>query len=105
MDIMGAYILDENKQPILCDDINIYGKWFADINNRRVAKTIIGKVEISTVFLVYDHSFHLPGGGKPVLFETMIFGGKHNEYQERYCTWTEAEEGHKLAVAMVKKEK
>jgi hypothetical protein len=31
----------------------------------------------------------------------MIFGGEHNEYQERYSTWEEAEEGHKRAVAMI----
>ncbi len=36
--------------------------------------------------------------GPPVLFETMIFGGPEHGYQERYTSWTEAEEGHKRAV-------
>ena len=37
----------------------------------------------------------------PILFETMIFGGEHHEYQERYTTWDEAIKGHKEAVALV----
>jgi hypothetical protein len=52
------------------------------------------KVYVSTVFLGLDHSF---GEGPPQLFETMIFGGEHDEYQERYSTWDEAEAGHKKA--------
>jgi len=32
----------------------------------------------------------------------MIFGGKYNNYQERYSTWAEAEEGHRKAVVLVK---
>lgn len=52
---------------------------------------------VSTVFLGIDHNF---GDGAPLLFETMIFGGKHNEYQRRYATWTEAEAGHKHAVSI-----
>lgn len=58
------------------------------------------EVRISTVFLGIDHSFGL--GGPPVLFETMIFNGKHNDYQERYCTLEEAKVGHLLAVEMAR---
>ena len=49
---------------------------------------------VSTVFLGLDHAFD---GGTPLLFETMIFGGEHDEYQERYATWDEAEAGHLVA--------
>jgi hypothetical protein len=62
--------------------------------NRIVRFSQVKKVRVSTIFLGLDHSLN---GGKPVLFETMIFGGKHNEYQERYSTWNEAVEGHKKA--------
>ena len=55
---------------------------------------------VSTVFLGMDHSFD---GGTPVLFETMIFGGEYDQFQERYCTWDEAEEGHKVACELVSK--
>jgi len=68
--------------------------------NRNVSKTIVGDVEISTVFLGIDHNYF---GDEPLWFETMIFGGKFDEYQERYTTWDQAEEGHKKAVALVRK--
>jgi len=58
-----------------------------------------GKVFVSTIFLGIDHNF---GGGKPLVFETMIFGGKHDLYQERYSTYEEAIEGHKRAVLLAK---
>lgn len=51
---------------------------------------------VSTVFLSLDHNW---GDGPPILFETMIFGGEHDGYQERYRTWEEAEEGHEIALA------
>jgi len=74
------------------------------VDGRTVAKTEIDvngeEVRVSTVFLVLDHNF---SGELPVLFETMIFGGIHNEHQSRYCTWSEAERGHEYAVKMVRK--
>jgi hypothetical protein len=51
-------------------------------------------ITVSTVFLGIDHGF---GGDRPVLFETMIFGGPYNDHQVRYCTWAEAEHGHQVA--------
>jgi hypothetical protein len=50
---------------------------------------------VSTVFLGLDHQW---GDGPPLVFETMIFGGEHDQYQERYSTWDEAEAGHKQGV-------
>ena len=58
-------------------------------------------VTISTVFLGLDHAW---GDGPPLLFETMIFGGSHDQYQERYSSKKEALAGHKQAVAMVERE-
>ena len=65
----------------------------------RVALTKIGPVEISTVFLAINHGFS--SDSVPLVFETMIFGGKFSGYCERYSTWQDAEEGHKRAKAMV----
>jgi hypothetical protein len=42
-------------------------------------------------------------GGKPLLFETGVFG-MESEAGGRYCTWKEAEEGHKAAVETVRRE-
>lgn len=94
----GKYILDGHN-PVECDDVIEWGKWF-ETANRHVAKDEIGNVKISTVFLGLDHNYI--SGSYPVLFETMIFGGEHDSYQERYSTWEEAEEGHKKAVELVK---
>jgi hypothetical protein len=68
----------------------------------RVARTYINKkCYVSTVFMGLDHSF---GGGEPVLFETMVFGGPTDqEYQWRYRTFDEAERGHRAAVEETRK--
>lgn len=95
------YILDENKQIIACEDIIKWGKWM-QIADRKIARDTIDDIVISTVFLGLDHSY---GGKIPILFETMIFGGKHDKYQNRYVTIEEALIGHEKAVELVKKEK
>lgn len=57
-----------------------------------------GAVQVSTTFLAIDHGFD---GGPPVLYETMIFGGKLDGYQRRYTTRALAEAGHIEARAQV----
>jgi hypothetical protein len=94
------YILKDGV-PVLEPDLLTWAKWFEDGDKRRVALTEIGDVRISTVFLGIDHSF---GGGAPILFETMIFEGEHDQYQERYHTLEEAMIGHEKAVSLAKGE-
>ena len=60
---------------------------------RTVAKTTVGNVLVSTVFLIVDHQL---GDGPPLLFETMVFGGELDQEQERCSTWEEAEVMHKI---------
>ena len=62
-------------------------------------KTKMGDVEISTVFLAFNHAYL--DTDLPVLWETMIFGGEHDEYVERYTSRAAAIVGHTKAVAMV----
>lgn len=93
---MKNYIL-EGKIIKEVDDLTEWSKWFQTAD-RHVNKTdVTDEIKVSTVFLGIDHSF---GGGVPILFETMIFGGEHNDYQERYATYEEAEDGHAIAVDM-----
>jgi hypothetical protein len=94
---MLFYKLDKDGEPVPCNDSENFGLWF-DKADRTVAKTIIGEVTISTVFLAIDHSF---GGRKPILYETMIFGGQHDMEQWRYSTKEEAIIGHEEAVSLV----
>ncbi len=92
------YILDGHK-PIPCDDLMVWAKWF-ETADREVAKTSISdEITVSTVFLGLNHNH---GDVKPLLFETMIFGGELDEQIERYSTWEEAEKGHKRWVAKAK---
>jgi len=78
----------------------VWAKWCGEGERRRVQQDIFnGKCNVSTVFLGLDHSFS--DEGPPILFETMIFGGVFSEYQDRYATWDEAEEGHKKALNMI----
>lgn len=71
-----------------------WARWLeSDRKARIVAQTGDRKVvQVSTVFLGLDHRFG--DQGPPPLFETMIFGGEHDEYQERCSTWEEAEAMH-----------
>lgn len=89
------YILD-GKTPRPEPDLIKWAKWFeANVGNRHVAKTSIGDLQVSTVFLAIDHQFDQ---GPPILFETMVFGGD-DDMQTRYHTWEEAERGHEAIVA------
>ena len=94
------YIL-KGHRPVIEKDLLKWGRWF-ETANRHVGDNAIGEVRVSTVFLGLDHSFSF-GRNKPILFETMIFGGRYNDFQKRYATWEEAEVGHRKAVALVKK--
>lgn len=76
-------------------DIFKWGKWFMTAD-RTVCKTMVGESEVSTVFLSIDHAFD---GGRPVLFETMVFGlPDDEEVMHRYHTWQEAQVGHDRTV-------
>ena len=94
------YIL-KGKEPVECHSLIEWAEWFENGDNRRVAQTSINEANVSTVFLGLNHNF---GDGLPLLFETMIFGGKHNDYQTRCYSWEEAEAMHKKAVDLVTSE-
>lgn len=68
--------------------------------HKSLKRTYIGDIYVSTVFLGINHSFL---DSLPVLFETMVFGGEHNHYQERYYTYKQAIHGHNTAVKMVRR--
>lgn len=90
------YIMDETGvvQPV--PDWTTWAKWFEEANRQVAHDMLPGPIRVSTVFLGVDHNF-LPGG-EPLIFETMIFGGAHDQYQDRYSTREEALAGHAKAV-------
>lgn len=93
------YILDEHGNAIEEPDLIKWATWF-ETADRHVAEDKIGDVRVSTVFRGIDHRFN--SAGKPVLWETIIFGGPHDEYQDRYTSLGDAKKGHEVAVALAK---
>ena len=89
--IFKKFILDKDHNLVEADLLT-WARFFEDIKKRRVAYDKVGDVVLSSVFLGIDYNW---GRGKPLLFETMIFGGKRDGETERYHTWKEAERGHK----------
>lgn len=101
------YVLDEDGRPLPCSDVSAWSAWAfpndpaESIRRRSVAQTRIRKfVSVSTVFLAIDHGWGMRHA--PVLWETMIFGGPHDGYQDRYCTREDAEAGHWEAVRLAR---
>lgn len=97
---MTHYIL-KDKKPLAVTLEEWARRFCEDGDDRRVARDeLAGGVSVSTVFLGIDHNFS--DVGPPVLFETMIFGGPHDEEQWRYTTWNEAVAGHQVAVELAR---
>jgi hypothetical protein len=70
------------------------------LNDRHVADETFGPSRISTVFLGLDHNW---GRKPPVLWETMVFGGKLDRTQNRCSgSWEQAEAMHADMVGRVK---
>ena len=97
----NIYILDKDGNPVPCPDVKKWAKWFEKDGNRVVAlNELPNGVSVSTVFLGID--YNAPRGGKPILWETMIFNGEYGGYQKRYTSLELAKEGHKKAVNLVR---
>lgn len=65
-----------------------YSSWHTD---KRVGNTVVGECTVSTVWLGLDHQY---GPGAPLIFETMVFGGKWDNEMARYSTEEQAMRGH-----------
>jgi hypothetical protein len=101
------YKLDENKN-VVPGNMERTEEILTDPNKKVVKQDSVGNKFVSTVFLPIDHGY--PGWSghnenyKPVVFETMIYDEEKDEwldYQDRYHTWKEAEEGHQRAIEFV----
>lgn len=92
------FTLDSDGNPVAEYDLLRWARWM-EANERSLRRTNIGQVCVSTVFLGIDHGFD---GGRPVLWETMIFGGPTDaEQQWRYTSKSAAIDGHASAVKLV----
>ena len=85
-------------EPIGFDDVLAWARAIELLpdSQRVVGKTVVGGLEVSTVFLTVDHQWRLYA--QPLLFETMVFGEGGGDLVERYSTWEQAERGHARCV-------
>lgn len=95
------YILKNGK--IKPASLMEWALWFEDHQQRRIDMTDISGFEkypkgemVSTVFLGIDHGlcFESWKEHKPILFESMIFGGEYHNRGWRYSSLGEAKLGH-----------
>lgn len=95
---MSDHAILIQRKVVPCD-LRTWASQFENADARRVAKYDEGGVEVSTVFLGLNHAW---GGGPPLWFETMVFGGPLDGEQERCTTFDEAERQHAEMVERVK---
>jgi hypothetical protein len=93
------WLLGDDNIPVTCDEIEIWARWIGQEERRIIGRTTIQDTLVSTVFtpriaLIGDPEL-------PYLFETMILGGLHHGWTNRYKTWEEALLGHDNAVKLV----
>ena len=73
-----------------CDNVEVWVDWYSEFSHRRVKKSFLGEIAISTIFLgVNNEGFD---NAHPVLWETMAFRIRDNEVDEvlecERCTGT-----------------
>ena len=95
---MAEYYRLEGKVAVPVDDVLEWAKAFEGADRRVALDKLSDNVKVSTVFLGSNHNF--ANIDPPLIFETMIFGGEHDQWQDRCSTWEQAEEMHKRAVAL-----
>lgn len=112
------YILDDEGNPVVCEDVFEWARWVeAHPDWKVVARTLLEEqqVEVSTVFLALDHDFTFRGA--PVLWETMVFHDRlesrdffgrtvtarpSTDHQWRYRSRAAAEAGHRAVVQAIR---
>ena len=91
------YILDSNKNPVPCADLEKMDAFLKDKKELwKIGKKKVGDFYVSTVFLRLDHNHS--NQGAPILFETLVSSDKlkYGEHIHRYETWEQAELGHSI---------
>lgn len=89
-----TYVLDKNGKPVHEPDMAKYGRFLA--SDAKILKQDIlpNRTVVSTVFTGCDYR------SPPLLWETIIFGGVRDGYEDRYTSREEALAGHEKAVGI-----
>jgi hypothetical protein len=94
---MCSKFYDREGNPI---SLYQWALMFENDEAKRVARTELGDVVVSTVWLGLDHGWG--DDDRPLIFETMVFEGKMDGEQMRYSTEEEARTGHQAMVIRVR---
>ena len=97
-----TYILDDERRLVNVKNDHAWFMWFGDIERRRVGRDEIGGVIVSTIFGGIDRSYGQ--APQPMVFETHVFGGEHDGWEEWSASWAEAELVHAEGCAIVRGE-
>lgn len=102
MEVRGNYILNEKGDAVECHNFMYWARWFERSGSERILgrTRLTSDIYVSTVFLGIDHSHGYER--KPVLWETIVFGGPMDEELERYASRKEAITGHLRMVDKVR---
>lgn len=92
------YVLDGHK-PVPASMWE-WAIFLADIDARRIARTMVGDALVSTVF--FGSVYRLDPHDQLDVFETIIFGGNRDQEKRCYSTWDEAVAGHDEIVASLR---
>lgn len=95
---MNLYILVDGVPTVEPDTLK-WGQWMETADRIVAQDWLMPDVEVSTVFLGTDHGFWTDHS---ILYETMVFGGQHDGYQQRYETKEQALRGHDMVKMMVR---
>ena len=82
------------RKPVLCHD--------SKFNGKKVRCHYFNNIRVSTAFISFDHGLD---SEQPILFETMIFGGKADGYALRCSTWRQALIQHRKLISEIKNNK
>lgn len=96
---MGPKYYNIDGEPL---ELFEWAELFEIYEYKMVGVTYFGpddSIRVSTTWLGLNHNY---GAGPPLIFETMIFGGEHNDYMDRYSTLEEAKAGHEVACNLVR---
>lgn len=91
------YILVDGE-PVPEPDILKWSDWF-ERSDRKLARDEFDDYYVSTIFMGTDHNYD--DTGPPILWETMVFGGKLADEQERYTSRADALRGYARMVKRV----
>jgi hypothetical protein len=89
-----TYVLDKKGNPIHEPNMAKFGAFLASDAKCLKQDTLPDGTYVSTVFTGIDYL--LP----PRLWETMIFGGPNDGYEQRYTSVQDALKGHERALAI-----